>query len=539
MAGRKGTQVIREIHRMKKLGLGKKEIARALGISKNTVKKYLKTEATGGGYLIDARPSVTEATNVASTAVAAIAPAAKRYSAPWSGELNWDEIKTATDEGEQLALWWEEHLASLGEGHHLRAVPYISFWREFKRRYPQAPLDFHKTYPPGQHAEADYKGARPGFGYYDTKTGKFIQCELFGAVLCFSQLFYAEATLTQRKADFLMSLWRSYVYWGGVPHLTTSDCLKSAVSRADRYDPDLNPDFSAFCNHCGTAPMPARPRRPKDKAVIEGALGVFWRWIRGKLKRERFYSIESLNAWLRDRVDQFNNRIQKKYGLSRRQKFEAGERSVLLALPSEPYEICDWSTAKLHWDCFAQVGKNFFSAPYAYRGKELSVRITPNHIEFFYELDRIAIHKRPPANQQGRYIRTDEHLPPAHQAVLEFVPQKCLSDASAIGPETRKLIENLITEARHPLMYLRRCLGIIRLKGNFGPERLERACRMVNSLPERFPRLKTVEGVLKNQSSAAAKTNVIEMPAPLKRGPNPNLRGQNHWVQPVETQKEP
>jgi len=514
--------MIHEIQRMKAMGLGKKQIARALGISKNTVKNYWESAPTEEGYLINASPVTSGSTHPQS-----------RYQAPWAGDLNWETIKSAADQGEALAVWWEEHLASLGAASPLNSVPYISFWREFKRRYPAVPLEFHKTYPPGQHAEVDYKGARPGFGYYDPKTGEFIQCELFGAVLCFSQLFFAEATRTQRKADFLMSIWHGFVYWGGVPALVTPDCLKSAVSRADRYDPDLNPDFSAFCEHNGTAALPARPRKPKDKAVIEGALGVFWRWIRSKLKREHFYSIESLNAWLRAKVDQFNNRVQRKYGLSRRQKFESGERSLLIALPAEPYEICEWSSAKPHWDCFVQVGKNFFSAPYALRGKELGVRVTPTHVEFFYQLERVATHKRPPTNQQGRYFRDDLHLPPAHQAILEFVPQKCLTDASAIGPETHSLIENLITQSRHPLMYLRRCLGIIRLKGSFGPERLERACRMANSLPEKFPKLQSIEAILKTQASQA--TNVVEIGAALTRGPNPNLRGQNHWVQSVDS----
>lgn len=531
MAGKKGVRVIHEIQRMKAMGLRKKQIARALGISKNTVRSYWESPPVqrAGSSVIDVRSTPS----VAAAAPHALPPT-PRYQAPWAKDLSWETIKDATDHGEALAVWWEEHLATLDPDSPLRSVPYISFWREFKRRYPAVPLEFHRSYPPGQHAEVDYKGSRPGFGYYDPRTGEFVLCELFGAVLCFSQLFYAEASRTQRKADFLASVARSFAYWGGVPALLTPDCLKSAVQRADRYDPDLNPDFSAFCEHYGTAGFPARPNRPKDKAVIEGALGVFWRWIRSKLRRERFDSIESLNAWLRARVDQFNHRVQRKYGLSRRQKFESGEKSLLKALPAEPYEICEWSRAKLHWDCFAQVGKNFFSAPYSLRGKELSVRITPSHVEFFYQLDRVALHKRPPANQQGRYIRDDLHLPPAHQAILEFVPQKCITDAAAIGPETRALIEGLITGARHPLVYLRRCLGILRLKGTFGPERLERACRRANSLPEKFPRLQTLEALLKHEASPA--TNVFEIGAALTRGPNPNLRGQNHWVQPVDNQ---
>jgi hypothetical protein len=520
-SGRKGVRVIQEIQRLKGLGLGKKQIARALGISKNTVKGYWEAAV--------AAPPVDL---ISAGAAPPQAPQTARYQAPWAGHLDWETIKRATDRGEALAVWWEEYGETCGGDSPLRSVPYVSFWREYRRRYPEVPLEFHKSYPPGQHAEVDYKGARPGFGYYDLQTGKFVQCELFGAVLCFSQLLYVEATRTQRKADFLGSLMRSFSYWGGVPALLTPDNLKGAVTRAHRYDPELNADFSTFCEHYGTAALPARPRKPKDKAVIEGALGVFWRWVRAKLSKERFDSIEALNRWLKEKLERFNNRVQRKYGLSRRQKFESGERELLLPIPEFPYEICEWQTAKLHWDCFAQVGKNFFSAPYALRGKEIGVRITPTHVEFFYQLERVAMHKRPPANQQGRYIRVDAHLPEAHKAMLEFIPQKCLTDAKDIGPQTHALIEGLITRSRHPLMYLRRCLGILRLKSRFGANALECACHRANGLPETFPRLATIEGILKAHANPAS--NVTDLSPPIRRGPNPNLRGQSHWVQPVD-----
>jgi DNA-binding transcriptional regulator YdaS (Cro superfamily) len=511
--------MIQEIQRMKAMGLGKKTIAKALGISKNTVKQYWE---------------LTQVTQVSGTNVASIeaivSASRAKYEAPWSKEVNWETVKKAVDAGESLSVWLEEwQQDGLTEG--LRGVPYTSFWREFKRRYPEAPLEFHKYHPPGERIEIDHKGERSGFGYYDARSGQFILCEMFGAVLCFSQLLYIEASPSQRKADFLSSIHRAFAFFGGVTALLTGDNLKSAVTRSHRYDPDLNPDFSSFCSHYAIAPVPARPRKPKDKNLIEGALGLFWRWIRVKLKQRRFYSLDELNRFVREMLEKFNNRVQRKYGMSRRQKFESAERALLKALPQTAYEICEWSTAKIHWDCFGQVGKNFYSAPFALRGKELSVRITATHIEYYYQLERVAIHRRMPANQQGRYIRQDEHLPPAHKAMLEMVPQRCLQDAVAVGPETGRLVEHLITKSPHPLMYLRRVLGILRLKSRHSPLALEQACRTVNSLPEVFPKMSTVEGVLKAQASRS--TSGSEVPQ-VKRQDNPNLRGQAHWMQPVE-----
>jgi len=526
-ATRKGPRMIQEIQRLKSLGLGKKTVARALGISRNTVKQYWELGAQSGATA-ERSATVELQTTAAETSVAVARP---RYEAPWAGRVDWPAVKQAVDAGEALAVWLEDRQREGGEGSALRGVPYTSFWREFKRRYAEVPLDFHKTHPPGERIEFDYKGQRPGFGYTDVQSGRFVLCEMFGAVLCFSQLLYIEASPSQQKAEFLGSLERAFAAFGGVTPLLTGDNLKSAVSRAHRYDPDLNPDFAAFCGHYGTVPLPARPRKPKDKNLIEGALGVFWRWIRAKLAQRRFYSLAELNAWIGQMLQTFNARVQRKYGMSRREKFISGERALLKPLPATPYELCEWRSAKLHWDCFAQVGKNFYSAPYALRGEELSVRLTPAHVEFYFNLERVALHRRLPANQQGRYVREDQHLPPAHKALLEMVPQRCLENAAAIGPETHRLVERLLTRAPHPLTYLRRVLGILRLKSRYSAAALERACTTINALPQAHPRLQTVEGVLKTQ--ACGDTHRVPLP-PVQRRPNPNLRGQSHWLRPAD-----
>jgi hypothetical protein len=506
---RKGPRMIQEILKLRKLGLGKQKIADSLGISKNTVKAYLKAE---------------QSENARSTSQQL--PTAP-YQAPWSAQVDWAEIKAGVDHGDPLSVLQEEHIEKFGKESSLFTVPYVSFWREFKRRYPYLPLEFHKTHPPGERCEIDFKGSRPGFGYWDTHVGKFIQCEFFGSILCFSQLFYAEATLSQKKAELFKAIHNSFVYFEGVPKLITPDNMKGSVTKADWYDPDLNPDFSNFCEYYGTAAVPARPRRPTDKNLIEGALGIFWRWIRRKFRQKKFYSLSELNAFLRERLEIFNHRIQRKYGLSRRQKFETSERTQLLSLPESPYEICEWSKAKLHWDCHIQVGKYFYSGPYALRSLELDVRITSGYIEIFHQLERVAIHPRFNNQPFGKYATQDQHLPEAHKAIMEFIPQKIIQEAKKIGPHTEDMVSRLILQARHPLMYLRRCQGIIRLNRRYSIQEMEIASEQINRLGETFPKLRDWEALIKSQNARSAEILAIK---PIQRGPNPNLRGQAHWT---------
>lgn len=381
MAGkRKGQRMLGEIQRLKAMGFGKKAVARTLGISRNTLKKYWESpeertamDNTGGS------PAV--------------------YRAAWSDNVDWKVVGEAVGRGQALSHYWERFLEGRPLGDPLRQVPYVSFWREYKRRFPQVSLAFHRTHPPGACCEADYKGRRPGLGYWDPAQGTFVVCELFGAVLGFSQYLSVDVTRTQQKGDFLGSMDRAYRAFGGIPRITVTDNLKTAVNRGDRYDPDVNPDFTGFCRHYGTVAIPTRPRKPKDKNLIEGALGLFWRWIRADLSRQRFISLSALRAFVLLQADRFNGRVQRRYGQSRRQRLEE-ERTVLAPVPDEPYEVCCWKKAKLHADCHVQVAKNFYSAPFTLRGQVLEVRITATAIELFYRQERVAVHVRQPSTSR-------------------------------------------------------------------------------------------------------------------------------------------
>jgi hypothetical protein len=511
---RKGPRMITEILRLKEKGLGAKTIARALGISKNTVKSYLRQHEAARS---DAAPGPV------ATALAHDAPA---YSAPWAVLVDWEAVKAATGAGTQLYHYWEESVAA-SDVAALAAVPYSTFWREYRRRFPEVPLALHKIHPPGERAEADYKGKgdTPELGYVDRASGDFVLCRLFGNILCFSQLFYAEATRTERQLDMLPAMGRSFEYFGGVPHTSATDNTKAAVKRAHRYDPDYNPEFFRFCEHYGTAPVATRPRCPKDKNLIENVLGVFWRWARPKLKKKTFFSLGELNAYLLELLAVFNHRVQRKYGISRRAKFEQGEQEKLLPMPESTYQLGEWKTLTHHPDCHVQCGYNFYSAPWRTRGQELEVRVTPGLVELFHRLERVAIHVAAAPNHRGKYMTQRSHLPPAHQALLESTPQRALADAAAVGTATEKVVRGLIEGPHHPLLFLRRVQGILRLAKRHSVAELEAACAVVTTIGVALPRLADIEDIIKNTKGRVA--------APTKhvnRQPNPNLRGQMTWA---------
>jgi transposase len=498
---RKGLKMINEIMRLKEKGLGKEKIAKALGISKNTVKKYLRQGREENSQKIKTESSRS-----------------------WSKYIDWPEVESAVNRGVALSVWWEENLKPIREG-DLAGISYISLWREWREKFPKIDLSFHKYHQPGESCEIDFKGDAAGLGYVDRRSGEFITCRLFGSILCFSQLFFARASHSEKKQDLFISTAKSFEYFSGVTNCLRFDNAKTAVTRADWYDPEIDKEFGQFCEHFGVVFLPCRPGRPKDKNLIEGALGVFWRWAGPKIRERTFFSLEELNDFLRELCRTFNHRIQKKSGLSRFQKFNDGEKAKLSSLPETSFEYAAWKKAKVHPDCHVQISFNFYSVPHQLRGKTLDVRITTSFLEIFNGLERVAIHKLQSSSQRGRYVTDTNHLPDVHKALLESTPQKAMDDAREIGPETYKLIRRLIEGAKHPFLYLRRAQGIIRLRCRYPCEQIEGASTLVNSLDQSFPRFRDFENLVKNlifQSELRSTTKVV-------RQENPNLRGQNYW----------
>jgi len=230
-----------------------------------------------------------------------------------------------------------------------------------------------------------------------------------------------------------------------------------------------------------------------------------------------------------DLANQFNSRLQRKYGASRRDKFEAGERCKLLPLPKHSYNFGEWKTAKVHPDSHIQVGRNFYSVPHLYRGREVDVRMTRGLLEIYSSLQCIAIHPRAMTQTNGNYFTKIEHLPDSHRALHEATPKKAIDDATEIGPATELIVKALLEEGRHPLMHLRRVQGILRLAKRYSKNDLERACVLLVEIKSTLPRISDVENIIKNNRDPRS-ASVI----PIQRRPNPYLRGQKPWPQTKE-----
>ena len=491
----KGLRMIHEIRRLNALGISKRKIAGALGVSRNTVTKYLNNEGAGGCRKVE-------------------------YSAPWSAEVDWVSVKAATERGVCLYHHWEEEIVA-GTGSPL--IPYTSFWREFKRRYPQIPIDFHKIHPPAERCEMDYKGETRGLGYTDPKTKEYVACRLFGAVLCFSQYLFMRVTPDEKQVSMLSAVAKSFEFFGGVPDTLAVDNAKAQVTSAHRYDADINPEFFKFANHYNVAPLAMRPGKPKDKNVIENSLGVFWRWVGPKVRQEKFSSIEEINEFIARYLEKFNHRIQRKTGTSRYDKFINGEKDKLDALPSTPYQGGTWKKSKVHPDSHIQIDFNFYSVPYKNVGTMVDVRITATSVEVFYELERLAIHRHRSKKQRGCYSTNISHLPEKHLAMKEQTPKNTLEIAEHIGVATLQVVENLlVSTTHHPFTYLRRCQGIVRLVNRYSNEALETACATVLNIHTEKPRLKDLEGIISYNNIGGQRKSV-------ERQPNENLRGQDTW----------
>lgn len=509
MAEKKGPKMIQELVRRRAQGDGFQTIASDLKVSRNTVKSRLKE---AGAY------EVLQAQALLASGIGLVKPAA--FTAHWSSAIDWGEALSQVEGGTPIKEYWEERLASATEG-DVRNVPYETFWREFRRRYPVLDVHYHKSHEPGLRTEIDYKGDSHGLGYVDLATGEFINCRLFGAVLCNSRLFFPLATLNEKQPSWFAGIGEGFKYFGGATQLLVVDNTRCAVNAADWFDPDMNQEFYNFCSHHNTAVVAARPRRPKDKNLIEVHLGVFWRWVGRRLRSHQFFSLGELNRFLRESADEFNNRYQRKYGSSRRERFESQEKQTLRSLPTTQYEAGEWKKAKLHEDCHIQHKYNYYSAPCQHRGKELDVRVTLTHVEIFYQQERVAIHSRRPDNQRGHYSTCKTHLPEKFQAMEELSVSRQIRDAAKIGPNTGKIITALLTEVSHPLMFLRRTMGILRLKGRHGAVKLERACEVLLSHGSLRPKVKDVERMLNSPNLESRPVGL-----PITRQPNPHLRGQ-------------
>jgi transposase len=360
-----------------------------------------------------------------------------------------------------------------------------------------------QTHVAGKRLFVDYAGTT--LEVIDPTTGEVLTVQLFVATLGASSYTFAEATWTQGLADWIGSQTRAFAFIGGAPGTVVPDNLKPGITKACFYEPAVNRSYAEMAAYHGMPGLPARPRKPRDKAKVEVAVQVATRWVVAKLRDRSVFSLSELNGAIAELVTALNARVSRHLGASRLALFEDLERLALMPLPAEPYVYAEWKQCRVGLDYHVEVGKHYYSVPHTLLRETQWARITARTIELFHNGARVAAHVRSPSNR--KHTTVCEHIPSSHRRYADWTPQGLRRRSAEIGPNTSALVEIILRERTHPEQGFRSCLGIPRLARSFGGGRLEAACGRVLDIGARS--YTAVISILKNN---------LETSAPRRRG---------------------
>lgn len=453
---------IREVLRLKfEAGLSDSKIAAAIGSARSTVQGCLR-RTKDAGISWPLREEFDEA---------ALQARLYRREVPLSRSPLPDFATLAAElkrPGVTRLLLWQEYKAAHPDGWQ-----YSVFCDQYRRWLATQDLVLRQHHVPGEKGFVDYAGQT--LGVIDRATGEVREAQIFVAVLGASSYTYAEATWTQQLPDWLGSHVRALTFFGGCPAAIVPDNLRSAVTRAHRYEPELNPAYQDFAEHYGVAILPARVRKPRDKAKVEVAVQIIERWILARLRDRTFFSLAELNAAIRELLAHLNTRPFKRRDGCRLSLFNEIERGRLRPLPARPYTFATWRKAKVHLDYHIEVERTYYSVPYKLIGKTVDVRLSAHMLEIFYCQKLVAAHAR--SVKRGHFTTAADHRPERHVAVIELTHERLKERALTVGPATCEVMEHQRLRRRHPEEALRANLGILRLARDFTPEALEAAAQ--------------------------------------------------------------
>ena len=315
----------------------------------------------------------------------------------------------------------------------------------------------HREFEPGERCEVDYAGKK--VEWVDRRTGAVNEAVIFVGVLGSSQYIFGNASANAKSKYFLEAHVDMYEYFGGVPKVTVPDCLKQGVLKCHLYDPDLNPSYVELAKHYDTAIVPARPKHPKDKAIVEGAVKLVMRFFKWRYRNHTFFSVTEIDQALKKVIEEINQKPHTRFKVSRYQRWQELEKDKLKSLPLLAYEVVEWLEPKVHPDCHISVDSTYYSVPHIYRGRFVKVRLSRNQVDIFIDGVRIALHCRW-KSKDGKFITDTNHLPPNSRAYCEATPTNILSQARFINKELHELIKGMFES--DTIGNIRRAQGLVR-----------------------------------------------------------------------------
>ena len=519
---------LKEVLRLHSLGMSQHQIAHSCSISQSTVHEYVSAaQAAGitwplpkewddrqiGERLFPQRPSPD---------------AWRKHRGPdWTGIHK----ELQTHKNLTLQLVWQEQRESNPEGYG-----YSRFCDLYRLWLKKLDLVLRQTHRAGEKMFVDYAGAT--IPIHNPVTGEVDPASVFVAVLGASSYTFAEATTGQDLPNWTGSHMRAFEYFGGVTEIVVPDNLKSAVTRPDYYEPDLNPTYRDLAEHYGVAIIPARAYRPREKAKAEVGVQVVQRWIVAALRKHKFFSVEEANQAIAELLIRLNQRPFRKRDGSRASLFAQLDSPALKPLPVTRFEFGKWKRTRVNLDYHVEMDRHHYSVPYALVHQEVELRVTASTVEVFSRGVRVASHVV--SAESGKATTLNEHRPKSHQKYLERTPSGLVEEAQRIGLYTGQLAEAILAAKRHPEMGYRSCVGIVRLAKTYPAERMERAAQ--RALRARAYSCKSMESILKNE--------LDRLPLPGDSGDShdcrvplveehDNIRGAGYYDCPAETDGSP
>ncbi|GLR77611.1 IS21 family transposase (plasmid) [Azospirillum oryzae] len=369
--------------------------------------------------------------------------------------------------GVHLLMLWEEYRQVHPDGYGYSR--FCDLYREFERKLAPTMRQHHVA---GERVFVDFSGKT--IPIIDPLSGEVRTAELFVAVLGASNYTYAEPTWSQSLPDWIGAHVRMFTFFGKVPRLVVPDNLKAGIQRASFYDPEANPTYARMAEHYRVGILPARPRKPRDKAKVEGGVRLAQSYILGRLRNVPFFSLAECQKAVSEAVEQINTRVMRKLGVTRRDLFLQIELPAMAALPETPYEYAEWKRARVNLDYHVEVCGFFYSVPHALIRQEIEARVTASTVEVFHAGQRVAVHVRRFGG--ARHATHPDHMPSNHRFYAGWSEARFRRDAAAIGPNTEALILAVLASRRHPEQGFRSCLGILKRLRGVDVARAEAAC---------------------------------------------------------------
>jgi len=388
-----------------------------------------------------------------------------------------------------LALLWEEYRGGAGAQDGFGYSWFCDLYRAWVGRLKPT---LRQVHPAGERVFVDFAGHT--MEVIDGATGEVRRAEIFVAALGASSYIFAQATWTQSLPDWIGAHVAMLTAIGGVPRQIVSDNLRAGITRACFYEPLVNRTYADMASHYGTAVVPARPYKPRDKAKVEVGVQVVQRWILARLRHRRFFSLAELNQAIGELVTWVNDRPMRGWGTTRRALYEQLDRPALLALPPTPYEYADWKRCRVNLDYHIEIAKHFYSVPFRLLREEVEARITAKTVEIFHRGKLVATHLR--SLRQHRPTTVADHMPSSHRRYRDWTHERILREAAAVGDDTAALLEIILRARPHPEQGFRSCIGILRLVTRYDAERVDAACARALALGTRS--YSSVATILKN-----------------------------------------